>query len=315
MDTSSHPDAAAAQDQPARVGVLLATFNGSKFLQQQLISITSQAGVSIEICLRDDGSSDETLDIARRTVPAQALRIVDPGGNPCGIPSGNFFRLLTLVDPDPYEYICLSDQDDIWSPDKLACAIQLLKDEKADCYSSDLVAYDTNRQRAWYIRKSQPQKALDYLFQGASAGCTYVLTAKAAKLVRERLLHSWDRIPNLASHDWLIYAICRSHGLRWAMDADARIFYRQHSANAFGAMPAAKGLLARMRLARSGWYRQHIRELRPFLRLSECEAAVLQALDRMGWRDRLALARQVGDFRRTSRDARLLAAAILFGAF
>lgn len=300
---------------PARVGIIMATRNGGHWLSEQLASIKSQSHHNWHLLVRDDGSTDSTIHKIKSEVPADRLTILDPDGSPSGSPAGNFFAALCLVDLSEFDFIAFADQDDVWSPGKLEHAINRLRETGAQGYSCDLIAFDNSRNRAWYIAKSQPQKELDYLFQGASAGCTYVISSNAARLVARCVQPHAQAFPNNRSHDWLIYAICRSHGLVWLTDATAHIYYRQHAQNAFGALPSAAGLIARLKLSRQHWYREHVLWLSQFIAKSPQEMRVLSAVERLSYADRVRLALNASQFRRRRRDQWLLSIALLTGSF
>lgn len=201
-----------------RTAILLATFNGAEWIDAQLLSITSQRHEDWHVFLRDDGSSDQTIAIAVARLPPERLTILSAASGPTGSPAGNFFAALGQLALDEFDYICFCDQDDVWAPDKLYRAIACLTSSGAAAYSCDLIAFNNVTNVAWYIDKSQPVARWDYLFQGASAGCTYVLTRAAAALVQQKTRPLLEAFPKSRSHDWLTYAICRSHSMEWFMD-------------------------------------------------------------------------------------------------
>lgn len=295
-----------------RVAVLLATFNGMPYLEEQIASIFAQINVKITLFVSDDMSTDETLafltDIKDKEMVILPSKKAGSGAN-------NFFRLICDADIGQFDYVALSDQDDIWSPRKLDRAITQIEKNKCGGYSSDLIAFNESDAKVWYLKKSDEPRRLDYLFQGASAGCTYVLTRDAALLVRKKISPTLKTFPQNISHDWLIYAICRSHGLGWHLDNQAHIYYRQHSQNAYGALPGYRGLIARFRLAGSGWYRQHILWLSGFLINSKDEISAFSAIERLSWKDRIWLAFHAKEYRRRNRDRYLLALTILTCVF
>ncbi len=176
-----------------------------------------------------------------------------------------------------------------------------------------MIAFDNHKKTARYLSKNPEPRQADYLFQGASAGCTYVLTRKCAELVCQKLGAIQAADLRDKSHDWLIYAICRSHGLRWLHQPAAHIFYRQHSDNLYGAMQQWSGLLKKFRLAKSGWYRQHILWNRVFLQGSTLEENIFLRLRRDRFVDRLWLATRARQFRREPRQALILAVLLLLG--
>jgi rhamnosyltransferase len=295
-----------------QVAILLATYNGMPYLEEQIASIFAQINVDITLFVSDDGSTDGSMaflwGIKGKKICILPSKIAGSAAN-------NFYRLICDAEIDRFDYVALSDQDDVWSPRKLDRAITQVEKYKCGGYSSDLISFNENVGKVWYLSKSDEPKRLDYLFQGASAGCTYVLTRNAAMLVRKKISPALNTLPKNNSHDWLIYAICRSHGLGWHVDNQAHIYYRQHGQNAYGALPGCRGLVTRFRLAGSGWYRQHVLWLSKFVRSTEDEIAVFSAVERLGWKERIWLVFHTKEYRRRKRDRYLLALTILMGVF
>jgi rhamnosyltransferase len=298
-----------------RVAIVLATYNGANWVGEQLASISSQLHKDWHLFIRDDGSTDATITIIKSLVSPDRVTFLDSSGGTTGSPAANFIKALCAVDYSSFDYLAFADQDDIWVPNRLGRAIEKMQACSADGYSSDLIAFDNSLRRSWYVDKSQPSCEFDYLFQGASAGCTYMLSRRAVTLISKVLRPYASEFPPNRSHDWLIYAIGRSHGLTWFGDTEASVFYRQHSRNSYGALPSVKGLTFRLQLARSGWYREHVLWLRNVLRLTPEEREILSLVDRLRIRDRVALVLRTGQFRRKRKDQWLFAIAVLLGWF
>lgn len=295
------------------VAILLATRNGAQYLRQQVDSLAGQTGVALTVFCRDDASSDNTVALLAEVCATHglALRMIEDGLGPSGSAGANFMAIARAVRGEPFDHFAFCDQDDIWLPDKLMRAVARLADEKAAGYSSNLLAFDDRTGRQWIVAKDQPQRRWDYLFQGASAGCTYVLT-------REALHACVDAIPPgpfpaWLSHDWFVYAACRARGLPWVIDDAACILYRQHGGNVFGAKPGWRGVFERYRFARSGWYRRHIAWLAQVLPLSPDAARLARAAVRLGARDRILLSRSLRELRRRPRERVMLALMIASG--
>lgn len=298
------------------VGVMLATYNGEAFVAEQIKSILGQRGVATTIYVRDDGSSDGTLDIVRACSETQPGRIVLLDDAPCrfGTACGNFLSMLVDIHRTPHDYFAFSDQDDIWLPEKLERGAARLRESGASGYASNLTAFSNALGTEWTIAKAGPQQRFDHLFQSASAGCTYVFDAKAAELIAKRIGRAEDHDWKGMSHDWLCYAICRSHGLPWTIDNWSGIRYRQHGQNLFGAMPGIKGALKRVSLMREGWYRGVLLRNRPFLDpTNDAEQPVLNRMARLNLRDRLWLAARVRLLRRQAKAQLALAGALILG--
>ena len=101
------------------VAVIMSTYNGALYLEEQIESVLAQRGVRVELYVRDDGSSDETLQILEGFEQSGSLRL-ERGKNIGVVPS--FIRALSMV-PSDVEYVALCDQDDVWYSDKLARAV------------------------------------------------------------------------------------------------------------------------------------------------------------------------------------------------
>jgi rhamnosyltransferase len=298
------------------VAIIMATYNGAEFLRQQLESIRAQTHKAFKVFVRDDGSTDLTLDILREYSESTGwLTILSDDLGPSRLPGLNFFRALKSIDLDSYDYVAFCDQDDVWMPDKIETALCRMEESGSGGYSSNLLAFDDQKSLAWYLRKDFPETAFDYMFQGGSAGCTYVIDRAAAKLVVEQVWERNVQLPAQFSHDWIIYAVCRSHGVKWCHDSAAKIMYRQHAVNSFSALPGVGGLLERLKLARSGWYRKNVLLVGAMLAKTAEESALLKKIERAALSDRLELASQSRKFRRRGRDAFFLAAIIMLGFF
>lgn len=298
-----------------RVRVLMATFNGGRFIADQLATILHQQAVEVSVCVRDDGSSDDTIALvdaeARRD--ARVKRLVKQD-KPTGSAARNFLRLLESIELSDVDYVAFSDQDDLWLGHKLRRGVDLLTATGAAGYSSDLMAFDDAGVRAsWRLDKHGRQRRWDYLFQGASAGCTYILTRAVVERIRPWLRTLQFPDGHGISHDWLIYAYVRSQELGWVCDSAAPILYRQHGGNVYGSRRGLTDIAARIKLLRSGWYRSHIRWLADQLNLSAEGHTIRRRLDRMALRDRLWLIANARHFRRRPREILLLCVALAAG--
>lgn len=293
--------------------VLLATYNGTRFLFEQLESVANQKNVNATVLLRDDGSHDDTNRLVSTGCEALGLdlSVIRDELGPTGSAGANFMAIANIAVDLPFDYFAFCDQDDIWLPDKLSRSIALLRTANAAGYSSNLTAFSDHKIKEWPVRKSGAQRRFDYLFQGASAGCTYVLTPAALRNCVDLLPDG--RFPKWLSHDWYIYAACRARGMAWVMDHESHIRYRQHDGNAFGAKPGLRGIIDRLSFMRSGWYRNHIAWLSKVIPLDDEALAITRAVQRMNFRDRLFLLRSASQFRRRLRDRLLLRLTIAFG--
>lgn len=113
-----------------KIIVLISTYNGEKYIKEQIDSILKQTiANNLEILIRDDGSTDGTLDILE-SICKENLNVSIIKGENVGLVK-SYFILLKYV-ADKYEYYSLCDQDDYWLPDKLETAINKLEKNKTD---------------------------------------------------------------------------------------------------------------------------------------------------------------------------------------
>src|SRR5574344_1306311 len=129
-----------------KIAILLATYNAGTFLSDQLNSIINQTNQDWTIFIHDDGSSDETLKVAKKFSEIYKDKIVIVEGAPTGCAQNNFFYLMKQVDAPIYMFC---DQDDVWLPDKISTCKNKLgeltkkyTDEKPLLVSSDLKVVD-----------------------------------------------------------------------------------------------------------------------------------------------------------------------------
>ena len=287
-----------------RVLVLLATFNGERWLDEQLDSIFGQQRVRVTVLAADDGSSDGSIALVQRRASAGlAVQALPAADRQLGA-AGNFLRLLREAPLDGFDLIALADQDDIWLPERLVRAIEQLASNRADGYSSDATAFwPDGRQRR--LGKAHPQRAFDHLFEPAGPGCTYVLGWRLAQAVQAELRCNPQRFEGIGYHDWLIYAFARTHGFRWVIDPRPGVLYRQHGQNELGANFGLAAVKRRWVRLTSGWFRRQVLHIAGLWPGNHSE--LVGRLRRLAWRDRLWLARAACHCRRRPHDQLALA--------
>jgi len=288
--------------------VLLATFNGETHLKEQLNSIQNQSKVDTFIVASDDCSSDNTPQLLNEATANQFQLIVLPIQRMGGA-AANFFRLLSDADFSKIDYVALSDQDDIWYENKLSKAIDLIVENSADGYSSNVTAFWTNGAQR-LVSKAQPQQEYDYMFESAGPGCTFVLTKKLALNLQEFLSDNQEKCKNVALHDWFIYAFARSHHYSWFIDEEPYALYRQHQNNVIGANIGIKAKINRWEKMRNGWHIKQAILIADILGYSN--KFPIRELKNYSFIDRLILIVNVRKMRRRLRDCCALAIFFLF---
>ena len=211
-----------------RVQILLSTYNGEKYLKQQIDSILKQNYKNISVLIRDDGSSDMTVKIIEKYAKENE-RIHYIAGKNIGV-WNSFLELINLSD-DFADYYAFADQDDVWLPNKIEEAIKCLereKQKKPALYASNLILVDENLKE---YKQNKGKKVVpsiqNALVENICAGCTEVFNKK----LRDILI---NKTPNyMIMHDWWVY-LCASCLGKVIYDTNAYIYYRQHSSNEIG---------------------------------------------------------------------------------
>ena len=123
-----------------KIDVLMATYNGEKYLREQIDSILNQTYSNINLIISDDCSTDKTQEILKEYEQKDSRVILKLHKERFGIIK-NFEYLLNQVKSD---YYMLSDQDDVWLPEKIEKSFKKLNDENADLVFADLEVVDEN---------------------------------------------------------------------------------------------------------------------------------------------------------------------------
>lgn len=222
------------QNPSPNVAVLLAAYNGDKYIKEQITSIIDQIEVNITIFISIDKSNDKTVEICNEFKNSHNnIFIINEGIYTFGSAGANFYFLIKNVNVNKFQYISFSDQDDIWSSDKIINGIKLLEKENSSGYSSNVECFwDNGEKPNIKTNKSFPQKKYDYYFEPAGPGCTYILKKELANVLKNAV-HKLEKPP--FHHDWFIYAFSRSKKYKWVIDNNSYIYYRQHNSNQVGA--------------------------------------------------------------------------------
>lgn len=243
-----------------KVLVLLACYNGARWIGQQLESILGQRGVDLRVVVRDDGSSDATMtEIARFRGDGRIDLRADR--HPTGSAAQNFLALIRDNPADEFDFVAFADQDDSWYPDKLATACRMLTgSRRAAGYSSSTLATWPNGRTALLAHSARMTPA-DFLFEGAGQGCTYVMRSPFYARMRAFAIRHRSLTDPVRYHDWMVYALARSWGDTWLFDSSPSMCYRQHEQNDTGARWGWTGLLKRFERMRRGWYRDQLQAI------------------------------------------------------
>ena len=289
-------------DNLPNIAVLMATFNGARFIEEQIKSITEQEGVNVNIYISDDLSRDKTVMLIKNSIYKQRNQItLLPEVIASGGAGQNFFRLVKDVPLGEYEYFAFSDQDDIWQAKKILRAVNQLKINNADGYSSSVVAFFANGGKK-FIKKDYPQKKYDYFFEGPGPGCTFVMSRKLFISLRDFLIKNHQEMGVIYYHDWFIYAFARTNNFKWLIDSQSHILYRQHESNDTGVNIGLLAAFLRVKVVWSFWARDQAYTV---ARLLDYEEKMTYYLSR-NTRGILRLCTAFVKFRRSTKDGLVL---------
>lgn len=221
------------------IEILLATYNGGKYLAEQLDSIFKQDNQDFRILVRDDGSSDNTLDVLKsyQSKFADRITILETDA-PTGSAFGNFSKLMEASNA---EYVMFADQDDVWLEDKISKTMNKMQEMEEEhgkqcpiLVHTDLCVVDNNMnvidQSFWSFQNLHVKKANSLARQLVSnvvTGCTM--------MINNALLKKAPPVPqNAIMHDWWLAIVAAAFG-KIGIVEDQTMLYRQHSSNEVGA--------------------------------------------------------------------------------
>lgn len=209
-----------------KVVVLLSSYQGERFITQQIASILVQLPPDGCIQVRDDGSTDSTVELIEAFGDSRIS--VTRGAN-----IGFVRSFLTLLEAAPSEadIFMLSDQDDVWLPHKIERAVDHLKPLSGQpaLYCSRLQLVNENLDPiglspAW----PRAPSFKNALTENIVTGCTCAINRAALPLARR-----YGNPELIYFHDWWLYLVIAAFG-KVAVDTQATILYRQHANNAIG---------------------------------------------------------------------------------
>jgi len=213
----------------SRVQVLLSTYNGQKYLQEQMDSVLNQDYPNLEVLVRDDGSTDGTLQLLEGYESLPNVKVLR--GENLGVVK-SFFALLESSSPGA-EYIAFCDQDDVWLPGKIAAAVaklEALDNDKPLLYCSRVEFVDRHLHSLGFSKAHKKPSFRNAIVENIATGCTIVIN----RATRELVLSSLPRWALM--HDWWLYLVVTALG-EVVYDSRSLVKYRQHAANAVGGTP------------------------------------------------------------------------------
>ncbi|WP_270174896.1 glycosyltransferase family 2 protein [Diaphorobacter sp. ED-3] len=302
--------------QDTTVHILMATYQGARYLPKQLASIEAQQGVVWKLWVSDDGSTDSTLDLLHAFAQAHPGHVHLLKGPGLGA-ARHFGTLIHAVQGlGTGDLVAFCDQDDVWLPGKLARAAHWhaarAMPGRPCLYMARTVVTDEALHPLYLSRRPRRLGLGNALVENAASGNTMVLNAALLQAVRR------IRPEHMVLHDWSTYLAATACGGELTYDERPCLLYRQHGGNVVGARPGWKRRIKRLWELGKGNYREWgqategaLADLEPLLATAGVSAAASYRKVRHGASvlERLRQARRAG-----LRRQRRLAQAGLLGA-
>ena len=220
------------------IAILLATYNGERFLREQIESLYAQTYKSWTIYVHDDGSTDGTNDIIAEYAQQKTNFIVLDYPSQHGA-SDNFFSMLEVVNA---QYYFFADQDDVWLPSKIEKCLNAMKRVESSHRDVPVIvccdACVTDQQlnvtshSLWKQAGTHPEFLLTFDESAATpfvTGCTMLLNMRAKECVL------WDKKKYATMHDaFITLCVLKADGIVAPL-YESLIYYRQHGSNTLGA--------------------------------------------------------------------------------
>jgi len=246
--------------------ILMGTYNGEKYIREQLDSIAAQSHKNWRIVISDDGSTDRTLEIAEQWAEEVGYERVEFRTGPQKGFAQNFLSMA--CDPDLVaDFYAFCDQDDVWHTDKISTALACLLKQNGlttpwlYCGRTVYVSEARNYLRVSPLFSKRASLS-NALVQSIAGGNTMVFNRCAVQLVRQNY-----QLAEVVSHDWLMYLLVTAVGGGVYYDREPKILYRQHGSNLIGSNTGLLSKLLRIRFLLKGsfrkWNDQNVEVLEP----------------------------------------------------
>ena len=202
------------------ISVAMATYNGEKYIKEQLDSILHQLGKNDELVISDDGSTDGTLSILASYSDSRIKIFKGPG---LGVKQ-NFANAIEKCNG---RYIFLADQDDIWIDDKVNKILRVFEKEKCSCVIHDAIVFNSNNGEiitdSFYKLRKSKNGVIKNIWKNSYIGCCMAFDSK----MKNKILP----IPNdFDMHDQWIGLLNDKYGKNIFID-DKLLKYRRHNDN------------------------------------------------------------------------------------
>jgi glycosyltransferase involved in cell wall biosynthesis len=237
------------------VAILMCTYNGEDFLEEQLDSIETQDYKNWTLYVNDDGSEDTTLNILKTYQKKWGVKKLHIRKGPQKGFAQNFLQIINdkKINADLY---FLSDQDDVWMPHKVSHTIK--KISKRDnsraivyCARTTYVSSDAKKILGQSDLFLKPPSFKNALVQSIAGGNTMAFNSKLKDVVGK------FKAAQVISHDWWLYIVNELMGGVTLYDHESTIFYRQHQGSLIGNNTTLLAKIKRLYMLFKGTYRDY----------------------------------------------------------
>ena len=226
-----------------QVAIVMATYNGEKYISEQIDSLLLQTHTDWTLYIHDDNSTDDTIDIVREYASKYQNKIIyiDDDVSYNGAAT-NFLGTLKIVNTNGFDYFMFCDQDDVWLDNKIELSVDIISaqsnqyplllhtdlkivDKKLNIISESMWKY----QKINYMRTDYNY----YVMFNNVTGCTAMFNQQAKLLIENY------HVDFIYMHDWWTAQVVSANG-RVISFNEPTILYRQHDNNSLGASEATK---------------------------------------------------------------------------
>ncbi|WPG03349.1 glycosyltransferase family 2 protein [Streptococcus agalactiae] len=228
-----------------KVNILITTYNGEKFLAQQIESIQKQTFKEWNLLIRDDGSSDKTCDIIRNfTAKDSRIRFINENEHHN---LGVIKSFFTLVNYEVADFYFFSDQDDVWLPEKLSVSLEAAKHKASDVPLLVYTDLKVVNQELNILQDSMIRAQSHHANTTLLPELTENTVTGGTMMINHALAEKWFTPNDILMHDWFLALLAASLGEIIYLDLPTQL-YRQHDNNVLGARTMDK----RFKILREG---------------------------------------------------------------
>lgn len=277
------------------VTIVMAVYNGEKYLEEQLESIRLQTYRAWKLLIRDDGSTDNTEKIIKKfaeqlaaeKAEGEALEVQTVQYLKSGMQDkkGAKYNFLSLLEMAEDSYVMCCDQDDVWKLDKIEKTLQKMEQAEQKngiipiLVHSDVEVVDEKKNQisASFFESAGLKKRItlpELLIQNYVTGCTMMLNAPALSYMKQLSQKQKD---DCLMHDYWAALVAQTFGKVVFLD-ETTMYYRQHENNSVGAKSTKSPayLWKRLRAGKGDYQRKMQQSRRQIKSFCECYEDALQ---------------------------------------